>query len=118
MAAVDFDGNFLGVVSGWEGSAHDNMVLEQTVEHGFKVPPYRYYLVDANVRNFLGPYRGRPYDLGQFCASQQQNQYECPENLYNHRHAQLRNVVEKTFENLKVRFKICQWAQLQVQDTS
>ena len=40
--------------------------------------------------------------------SRTQNQYECPEDLFNHRHAQLRNIVEKTFGILKNRFNICE----------
>ncbi|KAJ4764659.1 nuclease [Rhynchospora pubera] len=113
MAAVDFDGNFLAVVAGWEGSAHDNSILRKAVEDGFVVPSGKYYLVDggyANTSEFLGPYRGKPYQLAEFCAqSQNQNQYECPEDLFNYRHAQLKNIVEKTFGILKTRFKICQW---------
>ncbi|PKA67264.1 hypothetical protein AXF42_Ash004757 [Apostasia shenzhenica] len=32
--------------------------------------------------------------------------YESPQELYNHRHAQLRNIVERTFGILKKRFKV------------
>ncbi|KAJ4759995.1 nuclease [Rhynchospora pubera] len=111
MAVVDFDGNFLYVVAGWEGSAHDNLVLRKAIERGgFKVPPSRYYLVDggyANTPQFLSPYRGKTYHLAQFSTRSRENRYDCAEELYNHRHAQLRNIVEKTFGILKGRFKIC-----------
>ncbi|KAJ1689982.1 hypothetical protein LUZ63_014137 [Rhynchospora breviuscula] len=111
MAVVDFDGNFLYVVAGWEGSAHDNLVLRKAIERGgFRVPPSRYYLVDggyANTPQFLSPYRGKTYHLAQFSTRSRENRYDCAEELYNHRHAQLRNIVEKTFGILKGRFKIC-----------
>ncbi|KAJ1687653.1 hypothetical protein LUZ63_019043 [Rhynchospora breviuscula] len=110
MAVVDFDGNFLAVVTGWEGSAHDNLILQTAVQDGFVVPPGKYYLVDggyANTRQFLSPYRNTTYHLAQFRAYHQgQRQYD-PEELFNYRHAQLRNIVEKTFGVLKSRFKIC-----------
>ncbi|KAJ1689300.1 hypothetical protein LUZ63_013455 [Rhynchospora breviuscula] len=109
MAEVDFNGNFLTVVSGWEGSAHDALILRRTVERGFTVPEGRYYLVDggyANTHQFLSPYRGKTYHLAQFRQRRAQDRYENAEELYNHRHAQLRNVVEKTFGILKGRFRI------------
>ncbi|KAJ3701389.1 hypothetical protein LUZ61_005094 [Rhynchospora tenuis] len=111
MAVVDFDGNFLYVVAGWEGSAHDNLILRKSLERGnFTVPPGRYYLVDggyANTPQFLSPYRGKTYHLAQFSTRGRDNRYDCAEELYNYRHAQLRNIVEKTFGILKGRFKIC-----------
>jgi len=47
MAAVDFDMNFLYVLPGGEGSAHDSRVLNDALEKGFSAPPGRYYLADA-----------------------------------------------------------------------
>ncbi|KAJ3686746.1 hypothetical protein LUZ61_015910 [Rhynchospora tenuis] len=108
MAVVDFDGYFVAVVTGWEGSTHDNFILQTAVQDGFIVPPGRYYLVDggyANTRQFLSPYRGVAYHLSRF--RQGQRHYARPEELFNHRHAQLRNIVEKTFGILKSRFKVC-----------
>ncbi|KAJ3689069.1 hypothetical protein LUZ61_018233 [Rhynchospora tenuis] len=113
MAAVDFDGYFVAVIAGWEGSTHDNFILGSAVQDGsFVVPPGRYYLVDAEYANtpkFLAPFRGIPYHLGSFrdCARNRgEYRYENPQDLYNHRHAQLRNVVERTFGTLKGRFHI------------
>ncbi|KAJ1695412.1 hypothetical protein LUZ63_012110 [Rhynchospora breviuscula] len=52
MAAVDFDGNFLAIVAGWEGSVHDNMILRSSLQKGLLyVPPGKYYLVDAGYAN-------------------------------------------------------------------
>ncbi|KAJ4811124.1 nuclease [Rhynchospora pubera] len=113
MAAVDFDGNFLAVVAGWEGSAHDNTILCSSLQKGLLyVPPGKYYLVDAGYENtlqFLAPYRRTCYHLGTFrdrSRGRGEYRYDKPEELFNHRHAQLRNIVERTFDVLKVRFHI------------
>lgn len=69
----------------------------------------KYYLVDsgyANTDKFLAPYRGERYHLSQFEGNTRGRTHRSPRDLYNHRHAQLRNVVEKTFGILKKRFKI------------
>ncbi|GJS11268.1 ALP1-like protein [Tanacetum coccineum] len=49
---------FIYVLPGWEGSAHDGRVLRD----GLKIPQGCYYLVDAgycNASGFLAPFRGR-----------------------------------------------------------
>jgi hypothetical protein len=40
MAAVDFDLKFTYVLAGWEGSAHDALILADTIDKndGFIVP--------------------------------------------------------------------------------
>jgi hypothetical protein len=40
MAAVDFDMKFTYVLAGWEGSAHDALILADALErnNGFVVP--------------------------------------------------------------------------------
>lgn len=40
LAAVDFDLRFTYVLAGWEGSAHDSLVLRDALErpNGLKVP--------------------------------------------------------------------------------
>jgi len=40
MAAVDFDLKFTYVLAGWEGSAHDALILADAIERndGFTVP--------------------------------------------------------------------------------
>ena len=74
---------------------------------GFEVPPGKFYLVDggyANTSSFLAPYRGVGYHLKEFGPShgRPQNSKE----LFNHRHALLRNHVERTLGVLKKRFPI------------
>ncbi|WVZ57763.1 hypothetical protein U9M48_008108 [Paspalum notatum var. saurae] len=66
LAAVDFDLRFTYVLAGWEGSAHDALILADALqrEDGLKVPQCKFYLVDAGyaVRpGFLPPFRGTRY---------------------------------------------------------
>jgi hypothetical protein len=41
LAAVDFDLRFTYVLAGWEGSAHDDLILGDAIERddGLNVPP-------------------------------------------------------------------------------
>lgn len=67
----------------------------------------KYYLVDsgyANTPRFIAPYRGDRYHIGSFRGSNRR--YNSAKDLFNHLHAQLRNVVERTFGVLKARFPI------------
>ncbi|XP_021748661.1 uncharacterized protein LOC110714454 [Chenopodium quinoa] len=59
---------FVFVLPGWEGSAHDGRVLRDAISrpNGLKVPQGCYFLVDAGYTNcdgFLAPYRGHRYHL-------------------------------------------------------
>ena len=67
-----------------------------------------FYLVDsgyANTSKFIAPYRGSRYHLGDF-ENRTTRAYRDTKDKYNHRHAQLRNAVEKAWGILKQRFKI------------
>jgi hypothetical protein len=69
---------------------------------GFHVPPNKFYLVDggyANTPSFLAPYRGVRCHLKEFGSKcrRPQNSKE----LFNHRHALLRNHVEKALGCLR-----------------
>ena len=50
----------------------------------------------------IAPYRGVRYHLKEYSAHGQEN----AEELFNHRHSFLRNVIERTFGVLKKRFPI------------
>ena len=66
LAACDFDGQFIYIYAGWEGSAHDMRVLDQAKDEGFDAPKGRYYLADAGYTNTdmtLVPYRGTRYHV-------------------------------------------------------
>lgn len=94
------------VLPGWEGSAHDAKVLSDAVSNkGFTILEGKYYLADAGYSNcdfLLTLYVGVRYHL-----KEQVGAGKRPENameLFNLRHSQLRNVIERIFEVLKRRF--------------
>ncbi|XP_028115654.1 uncharacterized protein LOC114313471 [Camellia sinensis] len=69
------------------------------------VPQGKYYLVDAGFQlktGFLAPYRSTRYHLKEYSVHQPENSRE----LFNLRHASLRNVIERAFGVLKKRFPI------------
>ncbi|TVU06977.1 hypothetical protein EJB05_47015, partial [Eragrostis curvula] len=107
MVACDFDLNITFISTGWEGSATDSRVLRSAKARGFHVPPGKFYLADggyANTASFLAPYRGVRYHLKEFGAGHRRPQN--PKELFNHRHAELRNHVERTLGVIKKRFPI------------
>ncbi|KAL0453177.1 UNVERIFIED_CONTAM: hypothetical protein Slati_1295800 [Sesamum latifolium] len=100
---------FIFVLSGWEGSAADSRFLRDAINrpHGLRVPTENYYLCNngyANADGFLTPYRGVRYHLKEWDrgAGGPQNKQE----LFNLKHSSARNVIERTFELLKVRWGI------------
>ncbi|KAL6214003.1 hypothetical protein ACLB2K_013441 [Fragaria x ananassa] len=109
LAACNFDLEFIYVLSGWEGSAHDSKLLNDALSrrNGLEVPQGKYFLVDcgfANRRHFLGPLRGVRYHLKYFGGEGRH-----PKNaseLFNLHHASLRNVIERIFGFFKSRFTI------------
>ncbi|GJV03116.1 uncharacterized mitochondrial protein-like protein [Tanacetum coccineum] len=65
----------------------------------------KYYLCDAayaNTRGFLAPYRNTRYWLADF----RRRRALTKEEKFNHAHAQLRNVIERSYGVLKARFPI------------
>lgn len=63
----------------------------------------KFYLVDAGYQlktGFLAPYRGTRYHLKEYSSHAPQN----PRELFNLRHASLRNAIERAFGVLKKRF--------------
>ena len=107
MLACDFDLNFVHVSCGHEGSVSDAAVLYSAIESGFQVPVGKYYLVDGGYPNtpcFLAPYSGVPYHVGE------QEQRNCQpgdyRELFNLRHACLRNHIRHAIGILKMRFPI------------
>ncbi|KAL6888952.1 hypothetical protein ACP4OV_009978 [Aristida adscensionis] len=107
MLACDFDLNFVYVCCGREGSASDAAVLYSAMESGFQIPRGKYYLVDggyANTPSFLAPYTGVPYQI----EVQEQSNFQPRDyrELFNLRHAQLRNHINHAIGLLKMRFPI------------
>lgn len=84
LAVCDFDLDFVYVLPGWEGSAHDGRVLADAQSyHGFTTVAGKYWLGDSGYGNsefVLAPYRGVRYHLKeQYLADQK---YTIPALLY------------------------------------
>ncbi|XP_060966886.1 uncharacterized protein LOC133035128 [Cannabis sativa] len=109
VISLDKQTTYRGRGKGWKGVAHDSRVLKEIVANPnncFPFPlPNKYYLCDAAYpcsRRFLPPYHNVRYWLGDYrrrCAVTK-------EEKFNHAHAQLRNVIERSFGILKARFPI------------
>ncbi|XP_042456583.1 uncharacterized protein LOC122041078 [Zingiber officinale] len=90
---------FIYVLPGWEGSAHDDRVLRDAISRPtwLKVPQGCYYLVDAgycNSSGFLASYRGHRYHLNEFDG----HRPKTPEEYFNMKHSRARNVIERCFD--------------------
>ncbi|XP_028079789.1 uncharacterized protein LOC114281508 [Camellia sinensis] len=86
LTACDFDMLFTFINSGWEGSAHDNAILVDSITRAdlqFPHPPNgKSYLVDADFTNmpgFLAPFRSQRYHLQEFRG----RRYAGPKELFN-----------------------------------
>ena len=108
LAVCDFDMKFTYVLAGWEGSAHDTAVWRDAKLHnGFTTPPGKYWLGDAGYANtdtILVPYRRTRYHLKEQRLSKQRP--ETAKELFNLRHAALRNVIERIFGVVKRKYQI------------
>jgi hypothetical protein len=134
MAVCDFDMFFIFVLAGWEGSAHDMRVFDDAmtrykdsfpkipigthiamsllfpnvaIENLQVLPPVgKFFLVDsgyANRKGFMSPYRQTRYHIQDF-----QNAVEPQgmEETFNYAHSSLRNVIERAFGVLKMKWRI------------
>ncbi|KAK1563199.1 hypothetical protein Q3G72_023951 [Acer saccharum] len=107
MAACGFDMRFTYVLPGWEGTASDSRIIKNALKREDKliIPNEKYYLVDAGYMlrsGLITPYRGVRYHLKEYSTHAPENYQE----LFNLRHASLRNVIERAFGVLKKRFPI------------
>lgn len=72
LVACTFDMKIVYVLSGWEGSASDSRIFEDTRISDFRIPPECYYLGDAGYANsdaVMVPYRGVRYHLKEWGSS-------------------------------------------------
>jgi hypothetical protein len=108
LAACNFEMEFTYILAGWEGSAHDGTVYRDAhYNQGFLTPLGKYLLRDAgypNTDTILVPYRGTRYHLKEQRLAGKKP--ENPKELFNLRHASLRNVVERIFGVVKRKYQI------------
>ncbi|KAH9103801.1 hypothetical protein LEN26_002637 [Aphanomyces euteiches] len=107
LAACDFDLMFTFVMTGWEGTAGDGKLYEAALQKGFPLPENGFDLMDAGfalTKSCLTPFRGTRYHLKEFGKGSQLPQNM--EELFNLRHAQLRNVIERIFGVVKKRIPV------------
>ncbi|EJT75208.1 hypothetical protein GGTG_05145 [Gaeumannomyces tritici R3-111a-1] len=105
MAAVDHRGRFVSVTAGIEGLVHDSQAFREALARGFVVPGGYYYVGDAGFglgQGVITPYGATKYHL----QEQGFARPETPEELFNLHHAKIRVRVERSFGELKNRWKI------------
>uniref|UniRef100_A0A803NDS7 DDE Tnp4 domain-containing protein n=1 Tax=Chenopodium quinoa TaxID=63459 RepID=A0A803NDS7_CHEQI len=108
FAACTRDMQFIYLLPSWEGSAHDNRVLHDALsrQSPLKVLKVNYYLCDAecmNCEGFLTPFRGQRYHLSIWKSGAlpvSAGEY------FNMKHSQARNVIERCFGLLNMRWGI------------
>ena len=106
VAALDTD--ILNCFTGFEGSAHDARVFGESRMPGYlnSLPAGSFLVADTAYPlthgRILTPYRGQRYHLSEFSDTPPLSSKE----LFNLRHASLRNVVERTIGILKRRFAV------------
>ena len=105
LAAIDFNMSFVYALSGWEGSATDSTVYDDARRRDFSIPQGKLFLADGGYpmdRSLLIPFRGERYHLREWAAgnTRPRNARE----LFNLRHSQLRNIIERGFGVVKRRF--------------
>ncbi|CAK5266818.1 unnamed protein product [Mycena citricolor] len=113
LAACNFAMLFVYILSGWEGSAADSAIYAYARDHDFAVPAGMYFLADAGFPLcdvLMTPYHYHAvrYHLREWGTAGQRPQNR--EELFNLRHAQARNVVERIFGILKRRWMVFQRA--------
>lgn len=92
------------------GSVHDMRVFDDahsTYNHVFPHPPTgKYYLVDSGYPNrpgYLAPYKGTKYHLQEYRDSPEP---QGKEEKFNYAHSSLRNVIERSFGVLKMKWRM------------
>ncbi|KAH9105084.1 hypothetical protein LEN26_014870 [Aphanomyces euteiches] len=90
-----------------EGTAGDGKLYEAALNLGLKPEGSLFDILDAGfalTTKALTPYRGTRYHLKEFSRGSRKPQNK--EDLFNLRHAKLRNVIERVFGILKKRFLV------------
>lgn len=110
IAVCDFDMRFTFVLAGWPGYVHDMRVFNDVMtkwSHEFPHPPTdKFYVVDSGYSNRLGylaPYKGTKYHLPEYRDGPEP---EGKKEIFNFTHSSLRNVIERSFGLLKMKWRI------------
>ena len=107
LIVANFDLLYTYALCGWEGSAPDQRVLEDSYNKSFHIPANKFILADAAFTlcpSVLTPYRGVRYHLKEWAKGNRK-----PANareLFNLRHASLRNLAERVLGITKEKFPI------------
>lgn len=107
LGVCDFDGLFTYILNGWEGSAGDGRVYRDGLQKGLVTLLRKFRLADAAYKlslYCLTPYVGVRYHLKEWGTVQEKPRNR--EELFNLRHAQLRNIIERAFGILKTMFPL------------
>ncbi|ETV90089.1 hypothetical protein H310_15078 [Aphanomyces invadans] len=107
LAACNFELEFTYVLSGWEGTANDGKVCCDALGKGLTMSENKLDILDAGfalTMKCLTPYRGTRYHLKEYGSGRLRPQNK--EELFNLRHAQVRNCIERIFGVLKMRFPV------------
>lgn len=107
LGVCTFDLKFTYILTGWEGTASDSRIVKDALvrEDKLYIPHGKYYLVDGGLPHksgLIAPFRGVRYHLKEYSSHPPEN----PKELFNLRHASLRNAIERAFGVLKRRFPI------------
>lgn len=107
LVVANFDLLYSFALCGWEGSAPDQRVLESSYDNGFHIPTGKFILADAAFTlcsTVLTPYCGVRYHLKEWARGNRKplNARE----LFNLRHASLRNLAERVLGITKEKFPI------------
>ena len=111
LLVSDIEGNltFQYAMFGAEGPGSDSLVLRHATTMDLIFMKNCYLLGDGGYglsRHILTPYRGVRYHLKEFQAGNPLGRPNNREELFNLRHASLRNQVERAFGVMKKRFRI------------
>ncbi|XP_061371900.1 uncharacterized protein LOC133314437 [Gastrolobium bilobum] len=110
MLVCNFDMIFTFAVVGWPDTAHDTHILSSVLEEMKSVFPHppkgKYYVVDVgypNMKGYLAPFKGERYHFSDFRGCSQPHGLQ---EVFNHAHSSLRNVIERTIGVWKNRWHI------------
>jgi DDE superfamily endonuclease len=105
LGVANFDLTFAFGLFGWEGSAHDSRVYHESRLKGLPMFPGKFIFGDGGIglsEVLLTPFKRVRYHLKEFEVNGPVNAKE----LFNLRHASLRNVIERMYGNIKLRFPV------------